>query len=116
MEVAKEWEVWVEAWWEENITQEIAQEDVRDQAGWEIWAKLLTLEQKQIDLVRQQVAIQAQAVEATNDNCQILDTLLGLVVMCASPTAPSLSMTPQGPLYLPNTLQQAPTWAWEEVS
>lgn len=65
--------------------------------------------------MRKQNAILGQAEQATDDDCQVLDTILGLEVsfMPAAVHPPSLAL--QAPWQLPATLQQAPAWAWKEV-
>lgn len=54
---------------------------MRDEAQWEHWAWVETLEQEFIVLLQHQVGLLAQAVEASDANLQTLDTVLGLLVI-----------------------------------
>lgn len=98
VEVAKEWEEWTPAWWEEDLAHqerwwveyliwETAQKDTQDWAEWEFCAELLALEQECLKLLRQQNAIQAQALQAIDNDRQALGANLGLMVLCMPSTA-----------------------------
>ncbi|KYO42750.1 hypothetical protein Y1Q_0016147 [Alligator mississippiensis] len=85
--VTEDWEETAEAWWVEDLThqdrwwaEDIAREEAQDQTDWKFWAKLLALEHEQIQVLWKQNTILGYAVQATDDNHQVLDTILGLVV------------------------------------
>lgn len=67
-----------------------------------------TLEWEHIELLQQQVGLQAEAVKAEDTDHWKLKTLLGLVAASMSVTAQPMSMAPQVP---PTTAQQVTSWA-----
>ncbi|KYO20768.1 hypothetical protein Y1Q_0012632 [Alligator mississippiensis] len=77
-----------QAWRMEDITHE----DAQDWADQEFWAQLLDLEHEYVDILREQYTILAQAVQTTDNDCQVLDTILSLVVTFVAPTAWPLTL------------------------
>lgn len=57
----------------------------------------------------------AQAVETTKEDCQVLDTILALVVSSVLPSTQPLPQAPPGPWQPPKAQHQAPHWAWNKV-
>ncbi|KYO47538.1 hypothetical protein Y1Q_0019662 [Alligator mississippiensis] len=80
-----------ETWHMEYLT---SLEEAWDQAEHELWAELLALEQKPLQVMWTQNNILGWAMEAMDDDCQTLDTVLGLAVSCMPTTAlpPALVM------------------------
>ncbi|KYO19012.1 hypothetical protein Y1Q_0018963 [Alligator mississippiensis] len=95
--VAEELEAWEQAWKLEDIAWENTQEEAGDRAQQECWVQMEALERECIDLLLQQVALQTQALEDEDTNCQTLHTLLDLTISFMPFTAWPPSMAPQGP-------------------
>ncbi|KYO33640.1 hypothetical protein Y1Q_0008789 [Alligator mississippiensis] len=92
--------------------EDVACEDAWEWADQELRAQLLALECEYMEALQQQGTVMAKAVQAMEEDCQGLDTILAVTFM---PLA-SLPMTRAlpAPWQLPTT-QQAPLWAWREV-
>lgn len=69
------------------------------------------LEREWLQILQDQNRILGWAVEATDYDHWTLNTILGLVVSCMSAAAWPPSLAPE----VPTVLQQATTWAREEV-
>ncbi|KYO29300.1 hypothetical protein Y1Q_0017946 [Alligator mississippiensis] len=110
VEMAKEWKAQVQAWQEEDITLKPV-EDTRDWVELALWAKILALEQECLQLFRQQITTQAQAVEATDDDCQTLDTHLSHM---HAPLCPSPIHGPVGPVVLAGHPKTGPCMGLEQ--
>ncbi|KYO40035.1 hypothetical protein Y1Q_0006569 [Alligator mississippiensis] len=84
--------------------EDITCKDTWDQADWEFWAQLLALECSQ-----QQNAILAWAVQATDNNHWMLNTILALPITFGPPTGRPLILALPAPQQPPATQQQALT-------
>lgn len=70
----------------------------------------IALLEKMLEVQEQQAAMVAQAVKATEEDCQVLDTILALVVTFILPT-----VHPWPHLIPGNCPQPSPKWAWTRL-
>ncbi|KYO36534.1 hypothetical protein Y1Q_0024249 [Alligator mississippiensis] len=97
-------------WRAENIThqdrwqeEDITCKDVQDQVDQEFRVQLLALNQKSMEALQEQDALMVRAVEAKEEDRQVLDTVLALVVAFVLPTALPLTIAPSAPSQAPTT-------------
>ncbi|KYO43352.1 hypothetical protein Y1Q_0017629 [Alligator mississippiensis] len=86
--------------------------EVQNWVDLEFWGKLLALEW--VEVLWEQNVILARAVQATDDDCLALDTVLALVIAFMLPASQPLTVALPVPWESPATQQQAPLWTWEE--
>ncbi|KYO45855.1 hypothetical protein Y1Q_0021490 [Alligator mississippiensis] len=108
-------------WQADDVTHEETQdqhEEAQDQVDQEFQVQLLSLEYEWMGALQGQNAILVQVVQAKNNDCQVLDTVLALVVMV--PNGWPLTLAPPAPWQLPTTQQltcnsrsqEPPPWVW----
>ncbi|KYO46231.1 hypothetical protein Y1Q_0021768 [Alligator mississippiensis] len=81
------------AWWVKNM----AHQDMLDQVDQEFQMQLLVLEREQVEALWKQTVVLAREMQATDDECQVLETVLALAVIFVPPTAQPQTLALPGP-------------------
>ncbi|KYO37767.1 hypothetical protein Y1Q_0022049 [Alligator mississippiensis] len=68
--------------------------EVRDQADWEFWAQLLALMYEWVKALQEQTTVLERAVQATGNDCQVLDTILALAIIFMPTHCPTPDPSP----------------------
>ncbi|KYO28970.1 hypothetical protein Y1Q_0009797 [Alligator mississippiensis] len=75
----------------------MAYENMQDRADWKLQKQLLALEREWVVVLWEQTSVLGRAVQATDNDRQVLDTVLALVVAFVPPTSWPLTLTPPAP-------------------
>ncbi|KYO23613.1 hypothetical protein Y1Q_0002253 [Alligator mississippiensis] len=83
--------------WPAWHVEDVVHKQEGDQVDQEFQDRLLALKEMHLQAQKRQITMVATAVEVTEEDCQVLDTILALVVIFMVPAVQPLSTAPPAP-------------------